>query len=106
MRSSNGIIVVELNTLVQVLTERGGIATVTMLDKAVADIVKKTNVRQARTGISLSTIIQGIAHRGGATGSQSRLGPGRHGVFARHLSAGAQHRKWGGDVSRSNNSGG
>ena len=96
----------ELNTLVQVLTERGGIATVTMLDKAVADIVKKTNVRQARTGMSLSTIIRGLRIAAGQPALNPDSAQAGHGVFARHLSAGAQHRKWGGDVSRSNNSGG
>jgi len=50
----------ELNKLIDVLVERGGLATTSQLDKAVADIVRRTQQRQAKNGASLSTIIRGL----------------------------------------------
>jgi HK97 family phage major capsid protein len=55
-----------INTVAAVLQEKHGFATVSMLDKAVADIIAKTLVKKtAAEKFSLSTLIRGIrAQRG------------------------------------------
>ena len=51
----------QVQRLAKVLQEMYGFATVTQLDRAVADVLKRTSVREARGGnLSLSKIIRGL----------------------------------------------
>jgi HK97 family phage major capsid protein len=61
-----------VNTLAALLQEKFGFATVTALDKAVADLLKRTEEKKSKPQFSLSTMIRGLrAMRGEAMNPQT-----------------------------------